>query len=363
MQVTAALSVLVATFTVVAGVSAPVHTAAGTVGGLTRRLVPPAPYQWRDAATRVLITDVWYPAASDATEVEHGLGPPDAPWFALGRWADEAPLAPGRFPLVVLSHGTGGSAAMMAWLGRFLASRGYLAAAVNHPGNNALEQYTAEGFLLWWERARDLSTVIDGLLADPMLGPHIDAARIGAAGFSLGGYTVLAAAGARTDPGAFDRFCQSNTVAICQDPAEYPGLFAQWRQLRATSSTFRRLSNRATASHRDARIRAVLAIAPALVPALTGASLRRLSIPVGIVAGADDVVADAASNAQRLAASVATAQLTSVPRAGHYSFLAACTDRGITMRADLCGDSVDERQRIHAQVQDVASAFFERHLK
>ena len=68
---------------------------------------------------------------------------------------DEAHPADGEFPLIVLSHGTGDSAQIMAWLACALASRGYIVAAVHHPGNNALEKYTAEGFLIWWERARD----------------------------------------------------------------------------------------------------------------------------------------------------------------------------------------------------------------
>jgi predicted dienelactone hydrolase len=32
---------------------------------------------------------------------------------------------------------------------------------------------------LWWERARDLSAVIDGMLADPTFMVRIDAERIG----------------------------------------------------------------------------------------------------------------------------------------------------------------------------------------
>jgi predicted dienelactone hydrolase len=54
-----------------------------------------------------------------------------------------------------------------------------------------MEPYTVQGFTLWWERAKDLSTVLDDVLADPDFGPHIDRRRIGAAGFSLGGYTVI----------------------------------------------------------------------------------------------------------------------------------------------------------------------------
>ena len=70
---------------------------------------------------------------------QRDIGPPDAPLFRLGEWADDPALAGGQFPLIVLSHGTGGSAQIMGWLARALASHGYIVAAVNHPGNNALE--------------------------------------------------------------------------------------------------------------------------------------------------------------------------------------------------------------------------------
>ena len=46
----------------------------------------------------------------------------------LGAWLD-APVAEGRFPLVVLAHGLAGSYGMWASLAEFLASRGYIVAA------------------------------------------------------------------------------------------------------------------------------------------------------------------------------------------------------------------------------------------
>ena len=56
---------------------------------------------------------------------------------------------------------------MMMWLGHYLASRGYIVAALNHHGNTASEkQPAAQGFLLVWERPRDLTVVLDKLLAD-----------------------------------------------------------------------------------------------------------------------------------------------------------------------------------------------------
>ena len=95
-----------------------------------------------------------------------------------------------------------GMASGLAWLGTALAAHGFIAVAVNHPGNNALEDYTVEGFSLWWLRAVDLSAVIDAVLDDKTFGSQIDPARIGAAGHSAGGYTVIAVAGGISDPGA-----------------------------------------------------------------------------------------------------------------------------------------------------------------
>src|SRR5690606_22605903 len=127
-----------------------------------------------------------------------------------------------RLPLIVLSHGTGGAALTLMWLGQHLAANGFVVAAVNHHGNTAIEErHTAQGFVLWWERAADLSAVIDHMLVDEALGPRIDAGRIGAAGFSLGGYTVLSLAGGITDLEAYEAFCSGPSRDFtCEPQAE-----------------------------------------------------------------------------------------------------------------------------------------------
>ena len=56
-----------------------------------------------------------------------------------------------------------------------MAANGYIVAAVDHHGNTAAEEkFDPRGFRMPWERAKDLSTVIDLLLADPQWGPQID---------------------------------------------------------------------------------------------------------------------------------------------------------------------------------------------
>ena len=64
---------------------------------------------------------------------------------------------------------------MLAWLAEALARSGYVVAAVNHHGNTSAEpEPTAEGFMLWWERAVDLSRVLDRLVHDEQLGAVIE---------------------------------------------------------------------------------------------------------------------------------------------------------------------------------------------
>jgi predicted dienelactone hydrolase len=337
------------------------------VGGTFRRFTPDTAYNWRGAKTHALTVTVWYPAAASA--VEHPVEIPGlSQLFVLGNAAQDASLAsaPAKFPLIVLSHGTGGSAMIMAWLGAALAAKGYIAAAVNHPGNNGTEGYTTIGFSTWWERARDLSVVIDSMLADPMFAGHIDPSRIGAAGFSLGGYTMIEIAGGITEPEAFKEFCASPRADdICKSPPEFPTLLEDFEKLSKTDAEFQAALRHASDSYRDPRVRAAFAIAPALGPAFRPASLARIAIPVKIVAGRADANVPIASSAKYFAANIPGAELTIFPgNVAHYVFLDSCTEAGRKARPILCtdGEGVD-REAIHANTAALAVEFFRATLK
>jgi predicted dienelactone hydrolase len=196
-----------------------------------------------DASGRLNV--VWYPAPRQTVVRAIAVGPPNAPYFVEGESAKDAPIAnaPGPRPfVVVVSHGTGGTAMDLAWLCAGLAARGYIVAVVNHPGNNALARPTVAGNTVWWLRANDLSRVIDGLLAMPRFGPRIDRARIGAAGLSLGGFTVLVLAGARADSRLLGLYCAHKPkTPVCSGEAtpEIPNLKAKARALAADDAKYR----------------------------------------------------------------------------------------------------------------------------
>lgn len=323
----------------------------------------PKDYNWRDSQSHALSGVVWYPAVAGAEEKEQYIGPPAAPLFYAGRAAQDGKLASasGKYPLIVLSHGTGGSALQMAWLGTRLAARGYIVAAVDHPGNSAVTGYTIEGFVEGWERAKDISTVIGDMPADPHFASAIDPHRVGAAGFSYGGYTVLELAGARTDWQRLRAWC-TEKKGNC-DPPEMPNLLEQFLAIEGHPDIQATLKH-AGDSYRDPRLRAVFAIAPAVAAAFSPESLAKVDIPLEIVAGASDPVAPPAQNAEFFAAHIKGAVLTLLPGGvGHYTFLDLATPSG---KKELPQLSVDNpgvnREAVHKQVADMAVEFFDKQL-
>ncbi len=337
--------------------------------GLADVTVQPAEARnWRGSQHTTLHCLLWYPAEGSAPETEQQFtvaGFP--PLFYAGMAARGAAPAPaaGKLPLVVMSHGLGGTADQFGWLAPELARHGYLVLAVDHPGNNALEPYTPEGFLLWWERALDVSDAIDGLLADKTYGPRVDLGRIGALGYSIGGETVLALAGARIDQPAFLEFCTANPgEETCRVPSmgTVPGNATEMLAAVRTSSAASLA--RAGDSFRDARIRSVFAIAPAPGQAFHKASFEYVTVPLTMVAGAADTLAPPATNAEQFAAWMPQARVAVLPGATHYTFLDSCTAQGVQFLQQYCADRPGvNRNAVHRKVAGMVLAFFDRTLQ
>jgi predicted dienelactone hydrolase len=337
------------------------------VGVVNRQFIPPEPYEWRGAKTHALITDIWYPADPAAVEQMQWIGSAENPFAKAGKAALNAPVIAGseRFPLILLSHGIGGTSSMMAWLGSALATHGFIAAAVNHPGNNALEDYTIPGAVFWGQRAHDVSALLDLLLADTTFGPRIDAKRVGAAGFSLGGLTVIELAGGIAEFSRYQDFCKSPKAdGMCTDTIEYPGLLAKVTALAKTDPAIQAAFVENSKSHRDPRIRAIFALAPALGPAFSPDSLVKIAIPTQIVAGSVDTVVPIETSANFFAAKIPGAKVSILQAVGHYAFLATCAELGNRTQPRICIDQAGIlRDEIHAQTATMAVLFFDANLK
>lgn len=121
------------------------------------------------------------------------------------------PRQTGPWPLVVFSHGIGGSRLGYAYLGRHFAAHGVASLHLQHVGSDRslwggnvfslvgrLQAAAQDSEAI--ARARDLGFALDRLLDGP-LGEPVDRTRIVAAGHSYGANTALLAAGATVQRG------------------------------------------------------------------------------------------------------------------------------------------------------------------
>ena len=315
--------------------------------------------QHRDA----LRYTVWYPAQAGSRETALTIGPPDAPLFDVGRAALDAPVAGTRLPTLLLSHGNGGSARMMGWLGTALARAGYLVIAVDHPGNNGVDEMTLPGSVLSWLRADDLRSALAAVQADPLLGAHVDPERLGVAGFSAGGYTALLAAGARPDLQRLLAFCRAHPDdGVCRPQQETATHTMEARVAAAGSPALSPWISHADDSRAIPGVRAAFLLAPAIVQAFAPEQLSSLRQPVSIMLGEADTVAPPQSNGEAAQALIPGAALQRLPDVGHYDFLAGCTAVGVQRLPELCSSSVP-KAGTHAQAVDAAVRFFAEALR
>lgn len=191
--------------------------------------------------------------------------------------ARDAPLAAG--PLVVVSHGTGGTPWLYRDLARHLALTGFTVALLEHPGNRLGDDALAGTPALLSHRPRHITRVLDALGAE----------RAAVVGHSLGGYTALAAAGGQ--PHALPHETpdgRAHPVAVLRDP----------------------------------RIVAIVLLAPALPWFMAPGSLAAVTAPVLARFGERDDLCRMGIGILEREVPAARLDLAVVPAAGHFSFTA-----------------------------------------
>ena len=308
--------------------------------------VPPPPplsghvvgYQtrtWRDPVSGgPMKAVVFFPPLRPLVQQPTKLGP----WWAEA--GSSAGVAPGKHPVVIISHGHEGSRFGHHDLATTLARAGFVVATVEHPGDNYADQSGVGTERVLLGRAWQLSAAIDALLGDALFAPYVDASRIGAAGFSVGGYASLLLVGAKPDFTRWVGYCERHPDdrLLCRDTP--PSLS---------------LGEKPTA---DPRVRAAFVMAP-LGIFFGPSSLASVRAPVKLATAEKDSVLLPSENAAPVRAGLSTVfEFTEVPGADHYVFLAPCHGE-----AKLCADPPGvNRYEVHRELNAAAVKFFEARL-
>lgn len=174
-------------------------TATGNVGYRRTMLTYISP----GGQTRSRQLDLWYPTSQPDQRHDYA--------GQIGQCAVDAPVASGRHPLLVFSHGFMGASDQTIFLMEACARAGYIVASANHadastgPRGRKVEMPKFLDAKNWTDanhrdRQEDISALINKLLEwdrTPTSPWHerIDVNTIGGIGHSLGGYTLLGMAG------------------------------------------------------------------------------------------------------------------------------------------------------------------------
>lgn len=292
---------------------------------------------------------IWYPAEPGGRAVTVG-GNGVFHGTSAGR---DAPHREGRFPMIIISHGAGGNAGQFGWIAAQLAAKGYVVVLPNHPGTTS-GNASAEAAVRVWERPQDVTAVLDEITANPAAYPFIDTDRIATLGFSAGGFTAMALAGARLDVAALQGFCDGDDHGM----SDCAFLRRGGVDLHAMDLS------PAGEDMSDPRIDATIAIDPGIVETMTPESLSAIDMPVLVLNLGDEGTIPAGVHARAAAEAVPGADYVIVPDAIHFSFLAECTARGAKILEregepdPLCEDAGGRpRSAIHAEVAGLVTGF------
>ncbi|MCP1310162.1 alpha/beta hydrolase family protein [Paenibacillus tyrfis] len=234
---------------------------------------------------------VMYPAGTP--EQADQLGP-----FPL-ELARDAEVLAGKFPLVLISHGTGGSPLMYRTLARYLAQNGFIVGMPEHPFNNRNNNSLEGTIQNLTNRPRHIRMAVDWFFENKMFEGKVKPDAVSIIGHSLGGYTVLATAGGL--PTSFPHETpdgQPQLIEVAPDP----------------------------------RIRSLVLLAPASVWFRAEGALSSVTVPILMLDAEKDPYTPS-FHAQIILRGVAAQnkiQYRTVENAGHFSFLSPFPESMIT---------------------------------
>jgi predicted dienelactone hydrolase len=263
---------------------------------------------------------IWYPSDTPASAQPLGI--------FTQQVAPYAPVAGQALPLIVISHGTGGGATSHYDSAIALANAGFVVVALTHTGDNYKDQSLSFTWRNFINRPVQVSRVIDYMLNDWGGHASIDPARVGMFGHSAGGFTTLVMAGGLPDPRLAALFCR-----------DHPDDWGCQRAKEKSVATPANVDQKPPEWHHDPRIRAAAIAAPALGHSFTKDGLSAVTEPIQLWRAENDLITPNSGNADIVKAALPNPPDDHlVAKAGHFAFLAPCSEALAKVASAICED-------------------------
>lgn len=264
----------------------------------------------------------------------------------------DAPLAEGSFPLVLLSHGGLRSAPDSgAWIASRRATEGFVVAAARAPRLEGARVRDAPKE--FWLRGADLTATLTAVENDPILRSRLDTSAVGVLGFQLGGTAALALVGARINGQRYAQSC---------DPGG-TGIDCAWFARNGTDLHGIDVAL-AERSNLDQRVHAAIAVDPELSDYFDPGSLMEISVPVQLINLGEPAANRSELAASRLARATPGAEHHTIASAIGSEAFAPCKPQGpaiLRQEGDdeaICHDGQRSRAEVHALLAQVTASFF-----
>lgn len=308
-----------------------------------------------DTRGRKLTTEIWYPTNDDIKQSDKTFSP-----FKRKFTVRDATFPKAKRPLILFSHGSGGNRLSLEWLAQALVTQGYIVAAVDHWGNTHDNKIGIE-FIKPWERPLDISAVLTELLDDNTYGGMIDSDNIGVLGFSFGGYTAIALAGAVLDyPTLLNYYETVDGKRDLAEIREFPNLSENLKD-----SSFIKMTKNIS-SLKDKRIRSFFALSPGTAQGFKDKDqFKEVTDPVFIIGCQSDQVTPVAKYARHYHTLIEQSEYFEFDGdVGHYVMLAEASDEVKREAPEVFVDNPSvNRNHVHQKVAELAVDFFNKHVK
>lgn len=235
---------------------------------------------------------------------------------------------------VIFSHGAMGSADGLSWVGESFAAAGYVVIGVNHFGESWVygkDTLNSRSSAFIWQRPQDISALVDLLATKNIFQTKINWSNIIAVGHSAGGQTAAMLAGATFDLKQLTTYCDSEeskgdrSCNYGKNSANAPEEFLK----------------KFSASQKDARIKMIMLLDPALGSAVQPESLRTIKVPSLIVGAKNDDFLPWVNHGLRYAKGIPNSKIKLLTgQEGHFVFLTPCKLQIKVMDVPLCEDRV-----------------------